>query len=317
MSKQDRKPTDEEWIDFFQGKSSEEAYIRLKSLMEQGEADEVMERLFETQFSADQESAVKVDSAESFAKLQEKMEPKHERNAKRLPYKWIAFAASLALLLALGIIFQLKEDASVMQFSSGGMEIRKVTLPDGSEVTLNANSNISYTEEEGKRAVLLSGEAFFDVARNEKVPFVITVRHTEVTVLGTSFNVKAINSEETVVSVRSGKVQVDNGNHQMVLVQNEQAISSALALHKSEANEHNTSWMQKRLVYDSVPLELIFMDIESWYGINIISDTTIDTIPYTASVNLDKGLDVFLQNLSISENINFTISRDNVSLSKK
>ncbi len=317
MSKQDRKPTDEEWIDFFQGKSSEEAYIRLKSLMEQGEANEVMERLFETQFSADKESAVKVDSVESFAKLQEKIAPKHERNTKRLPYKWMAIAASLALLLTLGIMFQLRQDAPAMQFSSGGMEIRKVTLPDGSEITLNANSSISYTEEEGKRAVLLSGEAFFDVARNEKIPFVITVMHTEVTVLGTSFNVKAINSEETVVSVKSGKVQVNNGNHQMVLIQNEQAISSALALHKSEADEHNTSWMQKRLVYDSVPLKLIFMDIESWYGINIISDTTIDTIPYTASVNLDKGLDVFLQNLSISENINFTVSRDNVSLSKK
>ncbi len=317
MSKQDRKPTDEEWIDFFQGKSSEEAYKRLKSLMEQGEADEVMERLFETQFSADQESALKVDPVESFAKLQEKIEPKHERNTRRLPYKWMALAASLGLLLTLGVMFQLREDASVMQFSSGGMEIRKVSLPDGSEVTLNANSSISYTEEEGKRAVQLSGEAFFDVARNEKTPFVITVKHTEVTVLGTSFNVKAIHSEETVVSVRSGKVQVDNGNHQMILMQNEQAISSATELHKSEADEHTTAWMQKRLVYDSVPLQLIFMDIESWYGINIISDTTIDTIPYTASVNLDKGLDVFLQNLSISENINFTISRDNVSLSKR
>ena len=100
-------------------------------------------------------------------------------------------------------------------------------------------------------------------------------------------------------------------------MKNDEAIIDASDLQKRRANEHSTSWIEKRLVYDDIPLKSIFRDIEAWYGINIVSNTAVDSIPYTATIHLDKGLDAFLNNLRISENINFTIFEKNVRLSKE
>lgn len=85
---------------------------------------------------------------------------------------------------------------------------RLVVLPDGSEVWLNSNSSLRFSEAFEERRVELEGEGFFDVVRDETRPFVVATGEVETRVLGTSFNVRAYAEEEVEVSVKSGRVEV-------------------------------------------------------------------------------------------------------------
>jgi transmembrane sensor len=87
----------------------------------------------------------------------------------------------------------------------------KVELPDGTQVWLNANSQLVYDKNfgTGERELTLSGEAYFDVARNEKIPFILHTRELTIRVLGTSFNVRAYPKERTVeTSLIRGLVEI-------------------------------------------------------------------------------------------------------------
>lgn len=91
-----------------------------------------------------------------------------------------------------------------------------LSLPDGSEVTLNQSSQLSYLPSFGAkvRLVELAGEAFFQVKRDEQVPFVIKTQEGEVKVLGTSFNVRSYPNEDVFeIYVETGKVQVSIGKN--------------------------------------------------------------------------------------------------------
>ena len=97
-------------------------------------------------------------------------------------------------------------------------EQRVVILPDGSEITLNENSHLSYPTDintAAKRLVQLEGEAFFNVNRRPQQAFLITTPLSEVEVLGTSFNVRAYTDEsETEIEVSTGRVAFRDRNHQ-------------------------------------------------------------------------------------------------------
>ncbi|MBK8878171.1 MAG: FecR domain-containing protein [Haliscomenobacter sp.] len=136
---------------------------------------------------------------------------------KRLrPRRWWAAAASIAFLL-LAAWWQIsrqrtsmeEKDWIAIQTASG--ERQEVALPDGSTVWLNENTTLTYARNFLKRReVKLQGEAFFSVARLEKLPFTIFSKNLETTVLGTTFNVRAYPGEQQVeVSVNTGKVKVD------------------------------------------------------------------------------------------------------------
>ena len=115
------------------------------------------------------------------------------------------------------------------------------TLPDGSVVTINKGSSIAYASEfKGKsRALQLKGEAFFNVAPNKKKPFIISVNDVQITVVGTSFNVKDINGNTEVV-VESGIVHVVKGGSSIDLKANEsiQIATKDSVLAKKPVSDH-------------------------------------------------------------------------------
>src|SRR3546814_2056524 len=105
-------------------------------------------------------------------------------------------------------------------------DLRNVTLADGSVVTLNKNSELSYPRRftGSSRTVSLQGEAFFDVETDREKPFVISVNDVEVEVTGTSFNIKS-REEVTEVIVESGSVRVRLGDDAVALHPGEKAVS--------------------------------------------------------------------------------------------
>ena len=129
---------------------------------------------------------------------------------KALP--WMRIAASLLIVTCLGIagywLYKQKASSQTILFATTGNVITD-TLPDGSMVTLNKTSSLSYPSAflGKKRAVKLTGEAFFDVKPDKQKPFVIAVNDIEVTVVGTSFNIKAANGLTEII-VETGIVRV-------------------------------------------------------------------------------------------------------------
>lgn len=99
----------------------------------------------------------------------------------------------------------------------------KIALPDGSRVWLNTGSELSYPETFEPRQTRLSGEAFFEVARDPLHPFTVTSGEVETRVLGTSFNIKAYADQPVEVAVRSGRVAVSAAQQSIELEPSEVA----------------------------------------------------------------------------------------------
>lgn len=179
---------------------------------------------------------------------------------------------------------------SVITYMNKEDKVMRVVLKDGSVVNLEKNSRLVWSNgfQGRERVVYLYGEAFFDIKKNPKQPFIIFANKTVVKVLGTSFRVKAYDhSPKVVVSVKSGKVSVferkdfekavDNAPMSgLVLMANQQAefsndlkkFSKVLVPEPLLLGTAN----KKEFDFDQTPLSQVFETLEKAYGIEIICD---------------------------------------------
>lgn len=180
----------------------------------------------------------------------------------------------------------------------------KVTLEDGSVITLEKNSKLSFPVhfDKNKRTVILSGEAFFEITKNPNKPFYVYANEIVTKVLGTSFRIQAFDREKKVlVKVRTGKVSVynqrsvnlsDPETNGLVLLPNQQAIYS-----------RNNKNLSKRLVespvplkdmlpvqFDEVAISEVFEVIERRYGVKIIYNEEVLADCYITTKLVDKSL---------------------------
>lgn len=158
--------------------------------------------------------SIKLDDTSS-KEIQRVLEKQIRRSP--VPMYTLRIAASVALLAGVYFLFQLFNKTSgsaevQMLVASTNAGVRnKVTLDDGSVVWLNAGSKLEYPDEFGNesRPVTLSGEGFFEVAKENKRPFIIKTGNVNTTVMGTSFNVRAYENELNIqITVATGKVKV-------------------------------------------------------------------------------------------------------------
>lgn len=195
---------------------------------------------------------------------------------KRSGYKW-ASAACITILLVVGLgIPQIRtiteKEVVYAEVTTSFGEKKEWTLPDGSKVKLNACTTLKYPEQfnGNDRQIELIGEAYFQVSKNEKQPFVIKANGFDVKVLGTKFNIKAYTRNETaLISVESGKVQVELPEAMMRLVANEQVqINTRLNeyVKKKEDYRKSVAWMQNKLHYDNASLSDVIRDLERYYN---------------------------------------------------
>ena len=207
----------------------------------------------------------------------------------------LRIAAAVVLLVGLGaalnyFIDQGKEIQWVsQQTQENGIET--YTLSDGSTITLNQSSKLDYPEkfDGNQRIVKLEGEAFFDIARDEKRPFLIQTEQAVVKVLGTSFNVRSYDSEDEIeVTVRSGKVQfeIEEVKEKMILQAADcyRYSKTEKTVKKEKDEEMNaSSWQTKRLAFVKTPLETVLNQIEKYYNIKIrVQDQDLKNCRFTA-----------------------------------
>jgi transmembrane sensor len=153
-----------------------------------------------------------------------------------------------------------------------------VSLPDGSRIYLNRNSEFSYRADLGKhgRNVKLKGEAFFEIAPDISKPFIIDAGKAKVKVVGTSFNVITNNRESAVeVFVKTGKVVVtDNSGSQTLLLDPGcvGTMNSKTSEKRINNNPNYLSWRTGQLFYNGQKLDIVFDDLKRVYNMDIIAD---------------------------------------------
>jgi transmembrane sensor len=156
------------------------------------------------------------------------------------------------------------------------------TLPDGTAVTINTKSKLSYPQKfkGSTREVTLEGEAYFDVTHDKEKPFIIHTGDANIKVLGTSFNVNAYNdSNDVEVSVKEGKVllygfdKISGDTNSVLLAAGEKGIFDKITnkvLKIQEFNANDIFWKTKTLIFTKTELSMVIETLQKFYGVNII-----------------------------------------------
>lgn len=192
--------------------------------------------------------------------------------------------------------------------------LSKVVLPDHSVVWINAGSSLKYNMDFNKqnREVSLTGEAYFEVAKDSLRPFIVKSGNLDVRVLGTSFNVKAYENEETIdVALVTGKVNIllaDNKEEKSknVVLEPNRMMRYTKETSQVEMSEVNAAsvcaWINDRIEFDEQPFDRIARDLERKFNVQIrIKSKSLPNEIFTGSFSADQTLDYILHEVDVEK----------------
>jgi len=211
------------------------------------------------------------------ARMQAQEAPASAKERRMKPGRILSIAAGIAALLVLGtLLWQQFGTAQEYTVVTTDENHERVELSDGTTVLLNQHSTLRYPVAFAKnlRTVELEGEAFFEVAENVDQPFVIRLAQTKVTVLGTSFNVRAYLDEAfTEVTVQSGKVRfaIEQTEQAKILTTQQKAIYNHGRSFQVGRDDslHAMDWMAGDLVFNNERLSTVLQYLERYYRVNL------------------------------------------------
>ncbi len=256
--------------------------------------------------------------------------PSHERAT----FSWTWLKVAAVLVAVLGISFYLWKDqiipvdqvaivdkpVIIEKVAERGQKLT-VKLPDGSMVKLNSDSRLSYLSNFGNqpRDIQLTGEAFFEVERDETRPFRILSGDLQVEVLGTSFNVNAYPDQHAaIVAVRTGKVSVSNSARTMgtVLVKQEKLVFSNAngSFSKEVFSDAQLAygWIDNYLSFNDLNLEEAMALIGKWFDMEyVIMNKQNTNKQITAKFN-NPSLKNVMENLSYSYEFKYEINENGI-----
>lgn len=197
-----------------------------------------------------------------------------------------------------------------------------LTLQDGSKVILNSGSTLRYIKnfEGDQRELELVGEAYFDVAKDSLRPFMVKTGVVTTKVLGTSFNIRAYENEILNISLLTGSVEVDMEHHQAIGLFPGEALSinSERQFQKKRFNEEKLlAWTRKTIIFEHTSITEIRRVLENWYGVEIHFANRPANDLIVSGVFRDQTLKNVLEGLSYSARFEFTIKKDQVTLTFK
>lgn len=186
----------------------------------------------------------------------------------------------------------------------------QLMLADGSKVYLNSESELRFpTAFPGKeRRVYLKGEGYFEVAANAEKPFIVTVGETDVRVLGTKFNIKNYQDEQSIVATLvEGTICLSISS--LPMRPGQQSIFNK-STHENIIREVDTklytAWKDGRFIFKSAPLESILKQLSRWYDIYFeYEDENLKNLPFSGNVRKYEDGNIILELLKSTGRINF------------
>jgi ferric-dicitrate binding protein FerR (iron transport regulator) len=188
----------------------------------------------------------------------------------------------------------------------------QLELPDGSQVWLNATSSIhfptSFTGNE--RRIEITGEAYFEIARNPNMPFIVTVNNAEVQVLGTHFNINAYNDEDNVkTTLLEGSVKFVNDGNVNILKPGQQAQLTKDGMTKvvNDVDVNGVvAWKNGMFDFENAGIETVMRQLSRWYDVEIEYKGKTDDL-FIAEMRRNIKLSDALKALELTGKVKFDI----------
>lgn len=272
------------------------------------------------------------------------------RRSKNHPVRQLLRVAAILLLIAVPsyyvitsgsnlLVTNTETEIAMQNIQTDRGERASMEFSDGSKVTLNSMSTLRFpkTFQGSKRELYLEGEAFFQVARNEDLPFVVHTNGVEVNVLGTEFNVNSYRENEAVeVVVRDGKVAVnskdkglpanskeqhdqikesDHDNNGVILTKGQRTIVKPGDRPTKPENvplAPHLAWVNGKMIFDGTPMREVIQRLHRAYNLNFkVADSTLLSKQLKASFKRER-LDKVLGIISFSLDIRYEMREDTV-----
>lgn len=239
---------------------------------------------------------------------------KNQKN-RQLWRSFVPLAAAVALVLVLSALsFMQYRNDKVSAYYTLLTDERKshFTMDDGTQIILNKNSRLTYTDAYGKkeRSVKLEGEAFFEVAKDATKPFAVEMGEASITVLGTHFNVKAdTDSDNITATLVEGSIRFEGSKQNIVITPNQQLTFSRSTNNidiKHVDTDTFTGWKNGLLKYKSIPFTDLIAELEKTYKVEIKIENKQLTKPnvtvsgtFSSEQNIEQILKVITRSLPI------------------
>ena len=191
----------------------------------------------------------------------------------------------------------------------------KITLPDGTEVWLNAGSTIKYPSRfsADARIVSLEGEAYFHVksvyqGNGGKIPFKVLSNGQEVEVLGTQFNMNAYPEQKAVkTTLVEGRVAITSKGEHLVLLPNQQAVTVSKKTYIKAVDVYNyTAWREGKFSFDGKTFEETMDEIARWYDLRIVYENAVPDEELTGDAFRNQNIHLVLRLLDVAQ-INYKL----------
>lgn len=233
----------------------------------------------------------------------------------------VKYAAAIALLFVcgLGIYTYMTPQINTMNtiIVPVGQRVN-VLLSDGTNVWVNSGTKIQYPSlfSKGKREITLDGEAYFEVAKDSKNPFIVQTGKYDIEVLGTTFNVNAYRDTDSfTVALLEGAIQIADRNEPSqttVLSPRNQVVYKQGELIVEEIHDYDVyRWKEGLLCFDGILFKDLMAEFEQTYGINIIVENkNLDNYICSGKFRISDGVDFILQILQLDAKFQFYRSKD-------
>lgn len=267
----------------------------------------------------------KFDPLKGWDRFSQRIE--NEQHQHTIKLKWIKYAAVLFIPVALASVLMISNhqkeqnanDTCITVVNAGTGQLKKVTLPDSSNVWLNAESELHYScsfKGKAERSVsLVRGEAYFDVQHNSKKPFIVKLNKMSIKVYGTKFNVNSY-TEEVKTTLITGSIGATSSGKELMLKPGQQATlnpEKEIFAVKHVSAENDALWHTGVLNFDNITVKEISAVLARQYGYTFsFQSKELSNLHLTFIAKLNDGLPEILSKLSMVSGIKFNIHHKTV-----
>jgi hypothetical protein len=198
-----------------------------------------------------------------------------------------------------------------------------ITLADGTKVWLNSASALSFpaTFTGTERRVILTGEAYFEVAKNKTMPFKVDVNGKQVVeVLGTHFNINAYTDEQSIsTTLLEGSVKINYKNQSTLIKPGQEAVNNSdQGITVKQANiDEVMAWKNDSFIFNNESITSIMKKISRWYDVDVFFKGDMANIHLDGNYSRSKGLTSLLKNIELVNKVRFVTEERRVTIIAK
>lgn len=189
----------------------------------------------------------------------------------------------------------------------------QLILPDGTNVWLNSTSSLKFPAvfKGNERRVELSGEAYFEVAKDKAKPFYVSAKDMEVKVLGTHFNIAAYSDEDNVrATLLEGSVKVNRGTMESLILPGQEALATSgqkgFTVRQADT-EKAVAWKNGYFLFRDESIESLMTTISRWYDMDVYYDGEMQDKIYGGKFSKTSNLSELLKSLELTGTIKFKV----------